>query len=452
MNKYRFEREELIRRINWLIKLRWFAIIGVFITVFFFNRILLVSLHTSYLYSIVLFIAFYNAIFLFISRKMAMIKEPLKFANRFANFQIFPDWICLALLIHCSGGIENPFIFYFIFHILVASILLSRRACYLHATFAVGLVGMMMSLEYGELLPHFCLDGVIPLDLHVGMTYGLTIYFVFVTTIYISVFMATSVAEELRRKRLELVGAHEKLKEQDRLKSDYVAHSLRVSHDIQADLGAIQSCLKVISAGFVGKVASKQEELVKRAEYRTSTLLHFVKDVLSLSRLKAVRKLEMTAVSLPRAIRDVVENMYISPEESGVELTLDFPEGIPLINIDEVRIKELIINLITNAIKYTPEGGRVKVTAREHDDSVLVEVSDTGIGIPPEDSDKVFEEFYRAENAKKVERDGTGLGLPIAKQIVVDHGGKIWVDSKLGGGSTFSFTLPKKLNHSHSQN
>lgn len=451
MNRYTFEREELIRRIKWLIELRWFAIIGVFIAVLFFNRVLLVSLHTFYLYSIVLFIAFYNVIFLFISKKMAMIKEPFEFANRFANFQIFPDWICLALLIHCSGGIENPFIFYFIFHILVASILLSRRACYLHATFAVGLVGTMMTLEYHNLLPHYCLEGVLPLGLHVDRMYGLTIYFAFVTTIYTSVFMATSVTEELRRRRLELVGAHEKLKEQDRLKSDYVAHALRVSHDIQADLSAIQSCLKVISAGFAGKVASKQEELVKRAEYRTSTLLHFVKDVLSLSRLKAVRKLKMSAVSLPQAIRDAVESMYISPEESAVELTLDLPEGIPLINIDEVRIKELIINLVANAIKYTPGGGTVKITAKEYDDSVLVEVSDTGIGVPPEDLDKVFEEFYRAENAKTVERDGTGLGLPIAKQIVVDHGGKIWVNSKLGGGSTFSFTLPKKLNHSRSQ-
>ncbi len=448
MNRYTFEREELIRRIKWLIKLRWFAIIGVFTTVFFFSRILHVSLRTPYLYPIVLFIAFYNAIFLLISKKMAMIKEPFEFANRFSNSQIFLDWISLALLIHCSGGIENPFIFYFIFHILVASILLSRRACYIHATFAVALVGMMMTLEYHNLLPHYCLKGVIPLGLHVDRVYGLTIYFVFVTTIYISVFMATSVTEELRRRRFELVGAHEKLKEQDRLKSDYVAHALRVSHDIQADLAAIQSCLKVISAGFVGKVASKQEEFVKRAEYRTSTLLHFVRDVLSLSRLKAVSKLEMRAVSLPQAIRDAVGNMYVSPEESGVELTLDLSDAIPLINIDEVRIKELIINLVTNAIKYTSEGGTVKVTAKEYNDSALVEVSDTGIGIPPEDLDKVFEEFHRAENAKKIDRDGTGLGLPIAKQIVVDHGGKIWVNTKLGEGSTFSFTLPKKSNHS----
>jgi signal transduction histidine kinase len=441
--QYIFEKEELTRRVKWLIKLRWAAIIGVFITVFFASNILQIPLHITYLYSIALFIALYNSIFLFVSKKMAKAKEPFKFANRFANLQISLDWVSLAFLIHCSGGIENPFIFYFIFHMIVASILLSRKACYIHATFAVILVGIMMSLEYHNILTHYCLEGVLPLDLHKNRIYGLAIYFVFVTTIYISVFMATSVTKELRRRKLELVEAHEKLKEQDRLKSDYVSHALRVSHDIQANLAAIQSCLKVISAGFVGKVASKQEELVKRAEYRTSTLLHFVKDVLSLSRLKAIRTIEMSAVSLPQAIRDAVETMYISPEEKKVKLILDLPDTLPKTRINEVQIKELVINLVANAIKYTPGGGKVKVSAKEYDESILVEVSDTGIGIPSNDLDKVFEEFYRAENAKSVERDGTGLGLPIAKQIIESHGGKIWVNTKLGEGSTFSFTLPK---------
>lgn len=444
MNIYTFEKEELIQRIKWLIKLRWIAIIGVFITVFFASRVLQIPLYTSYLYSIVLFIALYNTIFLLISKKMADVKEPFRFANRFANFQITLDWICLAMLIHCSGGIENPFIFYFIFHMIVASILLSKRACYIHATFAVVLVGIMMGLEYHDLIAHYCLKGVLPLDLHKNKIYGLAIYFVFATTIYIAVFMATSVTKELRRRKLQLLEAHEKLKEQDRLKTEYVNHALRVSHDIQEHLAAIQSCLKVISAGFIGKIASKQEELIKRAEYRTSTLIHFVKDVLSLSRLKAVRTIEMSAVSLPQAIQDAVESMYISPQERGVKLIFDLPEGLPLVNINEPQIKEVIINLVANAVKYTPKGGMVKISAKEYDDSILVEVSDTGIGIPPEDLDKVFREFYRAENAKKIERDGTGLGLPIAKQIVEDHGGKIWVNSKLGQGTTFSFTLPRK--------
>lgn len=446
MNRHTFEQEVLIQRIKWLIKLRWIAVIGVFITVFFTNNILQIPLHTSCLYSIALFIALYNALFLFISKKMTEIKEPFKFANRFANFQISLDWVSLAFLIHCSGGIENPFVFYFIFHMIVAGILLSRRACYIHATFAVLLVGILMVLKHYNIIPYYCIGEVLFQDIHKNKIYELAIYFVFITTVYISVFMTTSVNKELRKKRRELVEAHENLKEQDRLKSEYVSHAIRVSHDIQAHLAAIQSCLKVISAGFVGKVASKQEELVKRAEYRASTLLHFVKDVLSLSRLKAVGALEMTAVSLPQAIRDATESMYIRPEERGVKLILDLPKGLPAVNINEVQIKELVINLVANAIKYTPKGGRAKVSAKEYDDSILVEVSDTGIGIPPDDLDKIFEEFHRAENAKNVERDGTGLGLTIAKQIVEDHGGKIWVNSKLGEGSTFSFTLQKKLN------
>lgn len=101
-------------------------------------------------------------------------------------------------------------------------------------------------------------------------------------------------------------------------------------------------------------------------------------------------------------------------------------------------------NLLLNAIKYTPEDGSIKVCTEDDGESVLVEISDTGIGIPPEELPKIFDEFYRATNAKKIEKDGTGLGLSIAKQIVVRHGGRIWAESNKNAGTTFRFTLPKK--------
>ena len=447
MNNYSLQEEELIERLNWYIRLRWIAVLGVFITILFVSKFLQIPLHTTPLYRVAFIIAGYNLLFFFSAKKILKEKKPgevLKKTNLFANLQISVDLFALALLIHFSGGVENPFVFYFIFHMIVAGIILTRRAAYLQATLATALFGGLVGLEYYGLIPHICIDGFIKEDLCHDKIYVLAIFLVFASTIYISVTMATSVSKRLRQRQQELAEANLKLIEQDRLKSEYVSYVLRVAHDIREDLSAIQGCLKLITGGFVGPVEGKQDQLIRRAEKRTLTLLDFVKDVLSLASLKPVRDLEMKPTSLPIIIREAVENMYIHSERTRVKLSLELPEDLPEVNINQAQIKELVINLVTNAIKYTTPGGMVRIKATAEDKGVRVAVSDTGIGVKPEDKEQIFKEFYRADNAKKAELDGTGLGLTIAHQIVTSHGGDIWVESPgEHQGSTFFFTLPK---------
>lgn len=445
--KYTLQEEELIERINWYIRVRWITILGVFVVVLFVSRALKMPLHTASLYAVTFIIAGYNLLFLLYAKKLVRGERPgevLKRANRFANIQISFDLVSLTALIHFSGGIENPFFFYYIFHMIVASMLLSRRASYLQATLAIFLLGGLIGLEYFRLIPHVYLEGFVKSDLSQDKVYILSILFVFATTLYISVSMATSISKKLRQRQRELAEANEKLIKQDRLKSEYVSYVLRVSHDIQEDLSSIQGCLKVISAGFVGVVNEKQSELIRRAEYRTSTLLHFVRDVLGLSRLKSVRLLEGEITSLPEAIQAALDSMSIRPEDRNIKIELDLPSELLKVRISETHLKELIVNLVANATKYTPEKGEIQIRAKEQESDILVEIQDTGIGVLPDDRDKIFTEFYRAANAKAVERDGTGLGLPIAKQIVQNYGGRIWVESEgEGKGSKFYFTLPK---------
>lgn len=447
--KYTLQEEELIGRINWYINLRWIAVCGVFLTVLFVSKFLKIPLHTTPLYTATFIIVGYNLLFLLYTKKLLKSKKPgevLKKANYFANVQISVDLISLTALIHFSGGVENPFIFYFIFHIIVVSILLSRKASYLQATLAIFLFSGLVELEYFRFVPHICLKGFIKTDLSQDKIYILSIIFVFATTLYISVSMATSISQRLRQRQRELTLANERLIEQDRLKSEYVQYVLRVSHDIQEDLSSIQSCLKVISAGFVGDVDKKQIEMIKRTEYRTSTLLHFVRDVLGLSRLKSFRALEKKTTSLSEAIQSALMSMSIRPEDKDIKLELDLPTELSKVKIDEINLKELLVNLIANATKYTPKKGEIKISAKEEEENILVEIQDTGIGVSPENIDKIFQEFYRADNAKAIERDGTGLGLPIAKQIVQNYGGSIWVESEGEGmGSKFCFRLPKEV-------
>ena len=185
----------LIERIYWLIKLRWIAITGVVLTVLFAKQVLNAPLNNLSLYGVAAFLTIYNLIFTLHLKRLGK-KRPARLiliANRIANVQISLDLLSLTILIHFSGGIENPFIFYFIFHMIIASILLSRRASFLQATFAVFLFMLMVWLEYTGFLKHYCLKGFVLNDLHTNKIYILGMSFVFISTLYLAAYMASSI-------------------------------------------------------------------------------------------------------------------------------------------------------------------------------------------------------------------------------------------------------------------
>jgi len=437
--------KELNIRLVWFIKLRWLVVIGVFIVLFVSHLIL--NLNLPYLFlslgGIILFL--FNLAFYFYNRKLKLkidTENWLKKANRFANIQISSDLGILAYLIHFAGGIENPFIFYCIFHMVIASILLSNRAAYFQATFAAILFGAVILGEHLHILPHYHLQSFISGEYIFNRIYFLGIYGVFVTTLYLTVYMATTIVNKLRTREVELAMANEKLAEQDRLKSRYV---LTVSHDLQSSLATIQNCLKVVLAGFTGEVSEKSKEMIVRAEQRTLHLLHFVKDLLNLSRIRATKELEKTEISLREVITRVVEELKPNAEEKQIAFELEIPESPCLLYANRNAIEELLINLITNGIKYTTWQGKVKIHLKEVPDMegcFHTCIQDTGIGIPNQDLSKIFDEFYRSKNAETMEKEGTGLGLPIVKEILKAHKGEIWVESEVGKGSRFFLHYP----------
>jgi two-component system phosphate regulon sensor histidine kinase PhoR len=135
-----------------------------------------------------------------------------------------------------------------------------------------------------------------------------------------------------------------------------------------------------------------------------------------------------------------VDRLKAQSDRAGLNLDIDIPPTLPKVMADEARVEQVLVNLIHNAIKFTPSGGRIGISARARDNDVLVSVADTGIGISPDDLPRIFERFYKADKSRS--GGGTGLGLAIAKHIVEAHGGRIWAESVEGKGSTFNFTLP----------
>ncbi len=434
--------EGLFERSFWLIRLRWIAIAGVILTAIFVGRILKLPLPILPLCIIAAILAVYNLIATILLARLRK-QGPLNrflVINNLANLQISLDLSCLAALIHFSGGIENPFLFYFIFHMIIASVLLSRRAAFLQASFAVALFLLMVALEYTHTLRHYCMGSFMVEDQHRNLLYIGGVSFVFVSTLYIAVYMATSITKRLKAREASLGEANALLNEKDRIKSEYV---LRVTHDIKEHLSAIQGCVETVARGVTGTLNERQANLLHRADERTGKLMAFVRALVEITRIKLAREIEVGYFSLKKTIGNAINFVDTKAKNKGIIINSNIASTVDMINGAEVYIEETIANILANAVKYTPPGGRINIDVEDKEEDVLIKVSDTGIGIPKEEIGKVFDEFYRATNARLAEKSGTGLGLSIAKQVVARHGGKIWVESEKGSGSTFSIILPK---------
>ena len=217
------------------------------------------------------------------------------------------------------------------------------------------------------------------------------------------------------------------------------------AHDLKAPLAAIQTFLGVILDGFAGELNEKQKHMMQRASQRINELLNLISNLLDIPRIEIGQLVqEMTEVSLAQVIDKFVEEGCSLAEQKGIKFSAHIPQNLSYVYGAPTRLQQVITNLVNNAINYTSEG-EVVVRVVETDNEILVEVADTGCGIPPDDMPRLFEDFFRGSN---VGPKGTGLGLSISRRIVEAHGGKIWAESpcaETGKGSKFCFTLTKKV-------
>jgi signal transduction histidine kinase len=235
---------------------------------------------------------------------------------------------------------------------------------------------------------------------------------------------------EEKGRQLEIASEH---------KSAFLAN---MSHELRTPLNAIIGFSEVLSERMFGELNEKQTEYLQDILDSGRHLLSLINDILDLSKIEAGRMgLELSEFDLPQAIENALILMRERASRRGIRLGSTIDERLGMIGGDERKVKQVLLNLLSNALKFTPEGGRIDVGARLHDHGAEVSVADTGIGIGPADQDAVFEEF-RQVGAPSRKAEGTGLGLALSRKFVELHGGKIWVKSQVGAGSTFTFTLP----------
>jgi two-component system NtrC family sensor kinase len=226
------------------------------------------------------------------------------------------------------------------------------------------------------------------------------------------------------------------LKQIDRLKSEFVS---TVSHDLRSPLTAILGYIDLLDR--IGPLNEQQHEYTQRVKLSVQTITALVNDLLELGRIEAGLDIQKELVPLEGLLKYTVETFNSTISDKKLVLKLDIPAELPLIRGNPIRLRQMLDNLIGNAIKYTPETGRIQISLEAQKEQMILRIADTGPGIPPADQPHIFEKFYRASNVPKGV-GGSGLGLAIVKSIVDNHHGRIWVESVLGKGATFTVVLP----------
>jgi PAS domain S-box-containing protein len=252
----------------------------------------------------------------------------------------------------------------------------------------------------------------------------------------------TRLEEEVRDSYVKLENAYAELKEEDKTKSDFISTA---SHELRTPLTVINSYLEMFEDGMLGELDENQQDKLAVIRSQTDHMIKLVEDMLDTSRLESrkfkIQKHHLNLVEIAKSAIDEISRLADLKEHT---ISLKAKDKVASIEGDEHRIKQVFSNLLTNAIKYTPNKGKIDVGIKNENGHLLVSISDTGIGIPEKEHEKIFEKFYTV-GGKSLTRESErmGLGLTIAKGIVEAHGGKIWVESEENKGSTFYFTLPR---------
>jgi len=441
--------QELLERLEWFTHVRWGA--GISAIVFMAIGWWLFQVRFDWVPAIGVVAALFVYNFIFWVRARRLYRHAgiqKRWITRLAHAQILCDLLAVAALVHTIGGIENHFVILFLFPMVVASEFFAPRVACLYATLAAVLVNLIGWGEYFYpetfhrpllVLVNGDAAQAVPLvapGAAQHYVFVLQVCFVMTFASYVTVFIAGSIAGRLRLREEELQAAYRDLRGLEQVKSQFMR---KTSHELRAPIGAVQSLLK--AAGSQMALDAPGRELVDRAVRRSESMLDLIDDLLRYSRLQGATVLDrFEPVELAEIVRSAADLFRAQAEEKHIQLQVRADSAV----VSGVRdsLADVVANLLSNAVRYTPAGGRVTVECGCKDGEAVLAVSDSGIGIPPGELPRLFEEFFRGQIAKQTVQHGTGLGLTIVKRVIDLHGGRIDVESEVGRGTTFRVRLP----------
>jgi signal transduction histidine kinase len=342
------------------------------------------------------------------------------------------DMIFATLLIHYTGGINSPLIVLYYFLLVSGSIFGFIQLDYFLSCQITLIFAAAVLLEAFAVVPHY------PLGKFLGASYkDLFFLSAIVASLLLSCLLLTRIASYLANQ------LREKQKQIEALSNAQADFVSAVMHETKSPLTSIIGYTDILTAGGLGPVADKQQEPLSIIKRQSNRILMMVNDLLSLARLESGRtKLEKKSANLAELVNHVVEEMGPALNAKNLRVVMEADPKTPPVNIDEDKVAEVLTNLVSNAIKFSNDGGRIFVTITPQAKEIMISVRDEGLGIRSVDLPHIFEKFYRASKESS-ERKGTGLGLALSRLIAKAHGGKLWaVSAGPDQGSVFYFTLP----------
>ncbi|MDY6932072.1 MAG: PAS domain-containing sensor histidine kinase [Halobacteriota archaeon] len=250
-----------------------------------------------------------------------------------------------------------------------------------------------------------------------------------------------NIERDLKKSKKEMERAYNTLKDLDKLKTEFAAVA---THEIGTPLSIVKSNIEMLLENAFGDITDLQRERLEVVLRNTEYLVKLNKEMMDISRIDAGKlKLKKESCSIHDVVEKTTQAMKPLAMDKNLNIAVMIDDNVPVINCDGERVRQVLDNLLNNAIKFTPESGYIMLNVGDDDGVVMISVSDNGLGIPEDEQNKIFDRFYEVGSYLSHETGGAGLGLAIVKGIVEAHGGKVWVESSLGSGSTFYFTLPK---------
>ena len=252
----------------------------------------------------------------------------------------------------------------------------------------------------------------------------------------------TNLQQRINEATSELRVGNKKLHELDKSKDEFISMA---SHQLRTPLTAVKGYLSMVLEGDLGDITPEQRQVLEQAFESSQRMVFLIGDFLNVSRIQTGKfMLEPTTINIADLIPEEIEQLADTAEKRGIKLMYEKPDSMPTIEADENKLRQVMMNFIDNAIYYSPAGGKVTVRVVKEPGAIVFKVIDTGIGVPAAERPKLFTKFFRATNARLQRPDGTGIGLYMAKKVVVAHGGAIIFETVDGKGSTFGFRLPLK--------
>jgi signal transduction histidine kinase len=440
--------EALKRRNLFFIKLRYLAVAMLFLFNFFLGRA--IGLHfTDEQHKIVLvlsvFLLVYNLTIHFSRKFIANI--PMKFNSlHLSLLQIIIDLTALTILVYITGGIESPLKLFFIFHIIIGSLILPGYVIYIITSITVLMMVSISYLEYFNYIPHFVFGSLYETPLYDNPQYILMRLIVLGMMLFISAFLTNRIANQLYSQEKQLMEALDEINKSEVKKQKYI---MGVVHEIKSPIAATKSILNLIVDGFVGEISLPIKAKLNRAILRTTESLGMINNILRISRLRLLDEKISEDVDIKIVVSDLLEENIERLNEKSIEVIKSINEiERSIVKGDKFLLQLAISNIISNAVKYTNENGKIWVTLTSVNDYLELSVCDNGIGVDKLELDKIFDNYYRTKNVNSVYQEGAGVGLSLVREITIQHRGKIVAVSpspfgtKKNPGTCFKIRLP----------